>query len=171
MFRRETLLQLGGYRDVEWPEDYDLYLRADQAGIAMGKPEGVLLRWREHEGRLTHTDERYSRLRFQQAKAHFLAQGRLTDSPILILGAGPSGRQMHDLLLSEGRKVAGFIDVHPRRIGGLKRNKPVWGADNPSKWPEGFILVAVGSRGARVEISEFLSSCGLHESRDYLFVA
>jgi len=171
IFRRDTLLQLGGYREVEWPEDYDLFLRADRAGIAMGKPDGILLNWREHDGRLTHTDERYSRLHFQQAKAHFLAQGRLPDVPLLILGAGPTGRQLYDLLLSEGRMAAGFIDVHPRRIGGMKRDKPVWGADDPSKWPDGFILVAVGSRGARVEISEFLSSSGRRESRDYLFVA
>ena len=34
---------------AEWPEDYDLYLRADAAGMKMGKPEAILLRWREHE--------------------------------------------------------------------------------------------------------------------------
>jgi glycosyltransferase involved in cell wall biosynthesis len=171
MFRREALFQLDGYRDVDWPEDYDLFLRADQAGFAMAKPGEILLRWREHDKRLTHTDQRYSRLRFQQAKAHYLARTRLADLPLIILGAGPTGRQMYDLLQAEGREVAGFIDINPRRIGGLKRNKPVWGTQEPEQWPAGMILVAVGSRGAREEISSFLSTCNRQEGKDYLFVA
>ena len=56
MFRRDVLIGLGGYREVDWPEDYDLFLRADQAGIRMAKPEPILLRWREHKNRLTHID-------------------------------------------------------------------------------------------------------------------
>ncbi len=49
MFRRAALQQLQAYRNNEWPEDYDLFLRADAAGLKMGKPEPVLLRWREHQ--------------------------------------------------------------------------------------------------------------------------
>ena len=44
MFRCTVLEQLNGYRDPDWPEDYDLYLRADAAGVQMGKPAPVVLR-------------------------------------------------------------------------------------------------------------------------------
>lgn len=77
MFRSAALRSLGGFHDPEWPEDYDLYLRADARGIKMGKPPECLLRWREHPGRLTRTEDRYSQGNFQAAKAHYLANSRL----------------------------------------------------------------------------------------------
>lgn len=172
MFRREALLRLGGYQDPRWPEDYDLYLRADELGMKMAKPAEVLYRWREHEGRLTRTDERYARRRFQAAKAHYLARGRLAGKgPVVIWGAGPGGRLMHDLLRQENVPVRGFLEVHPRRIGGLKRGLPVWSVDEIARVRESFVLVAVGAAGVRPKIREFMQSHARVEGEDYLFVA
>jgi glycosyltransferase involved in cell wall biosynthesis len=172
MFRREALLGLGGYRDPDWPEDYDLFLRADEAGMKMGKPEQVLYRWREHENRLTRTDGRYRPERFQAAKAHYLSRYRLRDKgPVIIWGAGPGGRLMHDLLRQEGVVIRGFLEVHPRRIGGRKRDLPVWSIDEIPRMKESFVLVAVGAAGVRPEIREFMQSHGRIEGQDYLFVA
>jgi glycosyltransferase involved in cell wall biosynthesis len=170
MFRRRVLEELGGYRDCEWPEDYDLFLRADAAGIRMAKPAGVLLHWRDHADRLTRTDPRYSLLQFQRAKAHFLVASRLPAKDIVIWGAGPTGKQMFDLLGAEGLVADGFIDVHPRRIGGKKRGKPVWPLKAALR-EDIFVLVAVGARSAREKIRDFLSAHERSEGRDYLFVA
>jgi len=172
MFRREAILRLGGYGDPDWPEDYDLFLRADALGMRMGKPEPVLLRWREHARRLTRNDERYDRKRFQAAKAHYLSKHRLAGKgPVVLWGAGPSGRLMHDLLLREGTGVAGFLDVHPRRIGGEKRGLPVWPIERLDQVSDRFILVAVGAAGARSEIREFMHQHALREGEHFLFVA
>jgi glycosyltransferase involved in cell wall biosynthesis len=172
MFRREALLRLGGYRDPGWPEDYDLFLRADEAGMKMGKPAQILYRWREHENRLTRTDARYHPRRFQQAKAHYLARYRLRDKgPVIIWGAGPGGRLMHDLLQHEGVPIKGFLDVHPRRIGGRKRDLPVWSIDEIDRMTENFTLVAVGAAGVRPEIRDFMKLHGRVEGEHYLFVA
>lgn len=172
LFRREVIERLGGYGDPDWPEDYDLYLRADAAGYAMGKPGPVLLRWRDHDARLTRRAERYSHGQFQRAKAHYLAQGRLPgDRPLWIWGAGPTGRQMHDLLHAEGIGAEGFLEVHPRRIGGRKRDLPVWPIDRLAGHPDAFVLGAVGAAGARAKIRAFMQQQGRQEGRDYLFVA
>jgi len=171
LFRRTALQQLKGYRDTQWPEDYDLLLRADAAGMRMGKPDPVLLKWREHEHRLTHTDSRYSRKRFMQAKAHFLVKHRLKGCAVIIWGAGPTGRLMHDLLIAEGGKIDGFIEVHPRRIGGKKRDLPVWAGDKIKQQTTEMVLVAVGSAGAREEIADFMHKYAKIEGQDYLFVA
>jgi glycosyltransferase involved in cell wall biosynthesis len=171
MFRRAALQQLQGYRDHEWPEDYDLFLRADAAGMQMGKPAPVLLRWREHDTRLTHTDSRYRRERFMRAKTHFLVNHRLKDQRVIIWGAGPTGRLMHDLIIAEGGAVEGFIEVHPRRIGGRKRALPVWSVDKCREPDLPMILVAVGAAGAREEIAVFMSRHDKAEGEDYLFVA
>lgn len=170
VFRREVLQQLGAYANPDWPEDYDLYLRADAAGIGMAKPRQTLLRWRDHPERLTRTDRRYAMERFQRAKIHYLVRSRLPDRRLLIWGAGPTGKLTFDLLASEGVEVAGFIEVHPRRIGGRKRGKPVSGIELAAKARD-FILVAVGARNARARIRTFLEGSGQQEGRDFLFVA
>ena len=171
LFRRDAIDRLGGYRDPDWPEDYDLFLRADSAGMRMGKPDGVVLRWREHPQRLTRSDPRYDIARFQAAKAHFLVSQRLHGRPLVIWGAGPTGRLMHDLLESEGAAINGFLEVHPRRIGGSKRGLPVWPVDHVSELKDELVLVAVGAAGAREEIGAYMLERGKKEGSDYLFVA
>jgi glycosyltransferase involved in cell wall biosynthesis len=172
MFRRDALQRLGGYNDPEWPEDYDLYLRADAFGMKMGKPPEILLRWREHGDSLTRSDPRYGLEKFQAAKAHYLARDRLARvGPVLIWGAGPTGRLTHDLLQGEGVEVRGFLEIHPRRIGGSKRGLPVWSFEDLDEHPDTFVLVAVGAAGAREKIRKFMQTRNRQEGIDHLFVA
>jgi len=172
VFRRGALLALGGYGDPDWPEDYDLFLRADAAGMRMGKPGPTVLRWREHGGRLTRLSPRYAMQRFHAAKAHYLARHRLLGKPPVVLwGAGPTGRLFHDLLVAEGVGVKGFLDVHPRRVGGSKRGLPVWPIAHAADCGGHPLLVAVGAAGARRKIRRYLQELGRSEGEQYLFVA
>ena len=171
MFRKAALQKLGGYRSNQWPEDYDLLLRADAGHMRMGKPEPVLLRWREHESRLTHTDSLYDRQNFMRAKSHFLVHHRLHGRSVIIWGAGPTGRLMFDLITAESAKVEGFIEVHPRRIGGLKRGLPVWSIDKVKTLGDSMLLIAVGAAGAREEIADYLRKYDKIPGQDYLYVA
>jgi len=78
---------------------------------------------------------------------------------------------MHDLLQAEGVAIKGFLEVHPRRIGGQKRGLPVWPLDEISRLEHAFILVAVGAAGVRPEIRAFMQKHAKTEGEDYLFVA
>ena len=78
---------------------------------------------------------------------------------------------MHDLLSAEGGTIDGFLEVHPRRIGGKKRNLPVWAIDRIQQQATEMVLVAVGSAGARENIYDFMNSHKKIEGQDYLFVA
>jgi hypothetical protein len=145
--------ELGGWRQGDFPEDYDFLLRAAQRGLRFGKPEQPLLRWRDHQARLTRSDPRYSRAAFLALKARHLAAWRLGGRPVWIAGAGPTGRDLCDALQAEGVTVIGFFDVHPRRIGGRKRGLPVWAqAEMERVPPESCGLLAVGSPGSRERI-------------------
>ncbi|MDX1285778.1 MAG: glycosyltransferase, partial [Draconibacterium sp.] len=92
-FRRDVYEALNGYHDPEWAEDYDMWLRAHAMGIKMGKPEGIVLHWREHENRLTHRDNRYDNKLFMKAKAFYLAHNNdyLKHRKAIIWGTGPNG--------------------------------------------------------------------------------
>src|SRR5262249_10219582 len=49
MMRRATLVALGGWRERGWPEDLDLWLRAIEAGLRLGKVPRALYAWRQHD--------------------------------------------------------------------------------------------------------------------------
>ena len=175
MVRRLELLQLEGYRDVGWPEDYDLWLRYRAAGKIFAKVPQVLLSWREHGGRLTHTDRRYSVENFLRAKAHFLSTGPLRGRDVFVWGAGKTGRRLSKHLIREGTAPIAFIDINADKIGGTLRGAPVIGAcDLRAQWDAAarpFLVVAVASRGARQLIRQTLADLGLTEVEDYLCAA
>ncbi len=171
VIRRSLFERLGGYRDTSWAEDYDLWLRAHAAGIAMAKPDGILLRWRDHDGRLSRTDPRCNQAGFTCAKAHYLAHTRLREREAVIWGAAPTGAALHDALVAEGVRIAGFIDIDPRKIGGRKRGKPVWPPSAAAELDGELILGAVGARGARASIRGALAGLGKREGTDFLMTA
>ena len=80
------------------------------AGKQFAKVPEVLLSWREHPDRLTHTDSRYSVENFLRAKAHYLLQGPLRDSDeIIVWGAGKTGRRLSKIGWYDSRTVLHLV--------------------------------------------------------------
>ena len=77
LLRRRTLVEVGGYQDRGWPEDYDLWLRMALEGKRFHKVTECLYYWREHITRLTRTDSRYAVEKFLACKARYLLAGPL----------------------------------------------------------------------------------------------
>ena len=176
MMRREELVDLGGYQDRGWPEDYDLWLRYRAAGRCFAKVPEVLHYWREHPQRATHVQGRYSVENFLRAKAHYLCAGPLQERDgLAVWGAGKTGRRLAKHLEREGRAPDVFVDIAPKKIGGTLRRKPVIGPEDLLAWwtrhERPILLAAVASRGARVLIREALDGWGLIEGNDFLCVA
>jgi glycosyltransferase involved in cell wall biosynthesis len=176
MFRRDVIVTLGGYRDVPWPEDLDLFYRLLEARRRAGKVPRVLHRWRDHDARLSRRDPRYAREAFAAAKAHFLPRVHGLRE-VVVWGAGKTGRRFARLLRAEGVEVRAFLEVRPDRAGTLWRGIPILApADletRASEWRAAGIalLGAVASRGARAEIRAALRGAGLAEGRDFWMVA
>jgi glycosyltransferase involved in cell wall biosynthesis len=176
VYRRQAILQVGGYQDHGWAEDYDLWLRLYLQGNRFAKLPEVLLDWREHPARLTRSDSRYSLENFLRCKAHYLARGPLSGRDALIIwGAGMTGRRLSKHLLRQKLPLVGFIDIDPKKIGHTLRGFPVFAPDVlPGLWSDHakpVLLAAVGSRGARQLIRQQLAGFGLEEADDYWCVA
>jgi len=155
-----------------------MWFRAHAAGIKMGKPEGVLLHWREHRNRLTHCDNRYDTRLFMKAKAYYLAQSQahLKNRKAIIWGTGPTGVNLYDILVEQAVEVEAFIEVNPRRVGGIKRGLPVIHFTEITQYTLQYdnaplIIGAVGARGARTEMRQALLDMGKEEGTDFLFAA
>jgi len=172
--RRDMLVAAGGYRDCGWPEDYDLWLRLFEEGVRFAKVERPLHFWREHGARLTRRDARYSTDAFLRCKARHLALGPLSGGrPAVVWGAGRTGRSLARLLLDGGAEITAFIDIDPRKIGGVARGRPVLA---PAALPgvlagDAVVLAAVASRGARGLIRSRLVELGLAEGEGFWCVA
>lgn len=172
VMRRSWLERVGGYQDRGWPEDYDLWLRLHLAGARFAKVPEVLLAWREHAGRATRTDSRYSVENFLRAKAWYLMRGPLVGKEtVIIWGAGQMGRRLAKQLGRVGAPLRAFIDIDPGKIGRTRRGAPICSPqDLPALWGSSsrpVLLAAVGSRGARRLIRSHLETMGLVEGADW----
>jgi glycosyltransferase involved in cell wall biosynthesis len=171
LIRTAALRALGGYRAFDGPEDYDLWLRAREAGLRFAKLPETLLSWRDTPGRLTRRDPRYAPDRFLKLKLAALERGELAAGRAAVVwGAGPIGKAWAQALLARGHRVAGFVEVDARKIGETIHGAPVVGVADAARL-EGLHLAAVGQAGARDRIREAAARLGLVDGRDLLAVA
>jgi len=176
LFRKEAVLKAGGYQDHGWAEDYDLWLRLYLAGKKFAKVEQVLLDWREHTERLTRTDSRYSLENFLRAKAYYLVKGPLAErDAVIIWGAGMIGRRLSKHLVRNGAPLKAFLEVDTKKVGKTLRGLPIQSYESLSEvwaaYEKPVILAAVGARGARKLIRDYLMAHGFREGEDWWGVA
>lgn len=175
MFRRDLIERHGGYRDGDFPEDYELWLRWLDAGVRFGKVPVRLLEWHDSPGRTSRCDPRYAVERFAEIKCRYLARWLrehvAPERRLWLWGAGRITRRRFDPLEHEGLRFTGFIDIDPRKSGRHRDGRPVVLADQLPDRRESFVLAGVASRGAREAIAAHLTARGWVEGTDFLMVA
>lgn len=175
MFRRGCLEKFGGYRDGDFPEDYELWLRWLEADVRFGKVPEEILVWNDPPGRLSRTDPRYDVDRFYETKCAYLGRWlRANVDPARALwlwGAGRVTRRRFDPLERGGFRFEGFIDVDPKKANTHRDGRRVVMADDLPDRGGSFLVVGVGNRGARVQIVDFLTARGWREGIDFLLAA
>jgi len=163
MARRGALVAAGGYRDGDFPEDYDLWLRLFLAGRRFAKLPRALLEWRDHAARLTRTHPRYRLAAFFGIKSEALwaLDGeRLRRGRTVVWGAGNRGRPWRRFLRGRGVRPAFLVDVDARKIGRALSGVPVRALDALATESWDTLLVVVGARGARDLIRAHLAGAG-----------
>jgi glycosyltransferase involved in cell wall biosynthesis len=171
MIRRDVLEAVGGYRDVPWPEDYDLILRVAAAGGRMAKVPETLLRWREGEGRLSRTDPRYSEDAFRRLKVRYLAPRLSSRAGVVVWGAGPVGKAFARELVTAGQPLRAFVEIDPRKVGQRIHGVPVVAPDGLARFRDAFVVAAVSGPSARAEIRSHLHAAGWREGAEFVAVA
>lgn len=168
---RREVFELG-YRDGPFPEDYDLWLRANEAGFRMVKVSEQLLDWTESPDRLTRRDDRYSDEAFDRCRREHLLVGPLRDVPCVDLwGAGKTGKPWLRWLIGEGIKVRRLYDIDPRKIGERIHSVRVEHPDDMQTADGVTLVVAVGAAGARELIEPHIVQRRYRPGVDAWFVA
>ena len=173
MFRRGVEREHGGYREGDFPEDYELWLRWLAAGVRMAKVPSLLYHWQDSPTRLSRVDRRYRPEAFYRCKARYIAAHlrNRVNRPLLVWGAGRTTRRRARMLTDYGVRVQGYVDIDPRKMG---RDTPEGRVRAPAELPppgEVFVLAYVGSRGAREKIRDELTGKRYVEGRDFFCCA
>jgi cellulose synthase/poly-beta-1,6-N-acetylglucosamine synthase-like glycosyltransferase len=171
LIRREVLVEFG-YRDVGWPEDYDLFLRLQREGQAVGVVPRRLLAKRWHSQCLSRRSEVYAAERFLQCKASHLADSFLEQSDRYVLwGYGQTGRALRRALAERGKRAVAIVEVHPRRLGNTIHGAPVIAPDSLLAWREHPLVASVSGTDARNQIRVALSRMGYREWDEFVCAA
>ncbi len=171
MTARREVFELG-FREGPFPEDYDLWLRAMQAGFRFAKVEGVVLDWTDGPGRLTRSHPNYSSEAFDRCRREHLLAGPLKGAAeVRFWGAGQTGKPWLRWLRETGTRVECVVEVSPRKIGETIHGAPVVPPDALPGPDGGPLLIAVGAPGARELILKRLNEVGYRPGVDAWFVA
>jgi glycosyltransferase involved in cell wall biosynthesis len=171
MIRREVLAAFG-YRDTDWPEDYDLVLRLLATGQNVSVVPRRLLGWRDGPARLTRTAPRYALERIAACKAAFLASGFLAGVEEYVLwGYGSTGRAIRRALLVHGKRPSHIVEVDPRRLGQKIDGAPVVPYEALASLGRRSIVASVAGGRARGAIRAALLEMGFSETRDFVCAA
>lgn len=171
--RKAAVDAVGLWREGDFPEDYELWLRLVANGWRLTNLTGPpLFRWRDHDARLTWSDPRYERKRHLALKARYLAEMlREKDSRCLVWGAGPTGLLLTRHLRSFGVEVLRFIDLHPRKVGQRIHGIEVHAPSQLEGFDGTHLIAAVGAFGAREEIRGELHQRGWREGEHFTCAA
>jgi hypothetical protein len=170
--RADAVAAVGGYRELGWPEDYDLLLRLWEAGGRFAKAEGELLHWREGSTRLSRVHPAYGPDAFRRLKVDVLRRTLLKDRDgAIVWGAGPTGKAFARALADRSVEVRAFVDLDPRKVGQTVHGAPVIAPEEVNRFRGAFCVAAVGQPGAREEIREALRRLGWSELVDFVAVA
>lgn len=171
MWRRSVATALGMYREGDFPEDYEMWLRWLDAGVKIMKLPELVLKWHDSDTRLTRTDTIYSDASFYRIKTEYLAKWLEKNNPfhpyVSIWGASRISRRRARLLEPYGIKYQCFIDTRRGRQFG---EELIYYEELPEAG-EMFILTYIKQINNRIKIMKFLESKGYVEGESYLLIS
>lgn len=175
MYRRKLIERCGGYREGDFPEDYEMVLRWIAGGARIGKVNRVLYDWHDPPTRLSRNDPRYAMQVFHQCKAPYLTQAIAASGAgnreLWIWGAGRPARKCARPLFAAWRQPAGYIDIDPVKIGRTLHGAPVVSPESLPPKGSAVIVAYVGTRGAGENIRQDLVTQGWVEGIDFWIAA
>ena len=171
MWRSEVAIYNGMYKNGDFPEDYQMWLRWLNNGVKIGKVPHKIIKWYDSDQRLTRSSSIYSTESFYKAKSPFLNSYLKHINPhypkVAVWGASKISRKRAELLTKYGIEICCYIDISTKR---QLDKKILFYKDIPKKG-DMFILVYVKQSEMRKNVETFLLQKGFTEGENYLFIS
>ena len=169
---RANALKALRYRDMGWPEDWDLLLRLLDLGAEVGIVPQVLHHWHLSESSLSQHSSAYTIEAFARCRAAFLADGFLRDvSHYALMGYGNTGKRLRKDMREFGKECNLISELHPASIGQTIEGAEVIHHDEIPKHSIDKMLVSVAGLEQRSAIRKMMQGVGLTEEQHYIFTA
>ena len=171
MWRRGVAEKWGMYKNGNFPEDYELWLRWLSKGVKIMKLDETFIKWYDSPKRLTRTHPIYSNEAFFRIKTQYLADWLKKNNPhypkVAIWGASRISRKYISFLKEQAIEIDFVIDIKKSR----QRNKQVTYYEDIPSSKEVFVLVYMKHLSIRNQIQDFLHSKGFVLGLNYLLVS
>ena len=166
LMKTESLRAVGGFLQLDGPEDWDLWARMFARGCRFCKVPRTLYFWREHDNRATRTDPRLSDENFRALKCAHLVAGPLRDmQKVELWSHGRQGEAWAGLLEGSQAFKFSYRPLNP---------KPVVSGHSPiPPFPPGdssMVLVAYGTENIRKWFRDKMVDLGGQSGKDYLLL-
>ncbi len=166
LMKTESVRAAGGWRQVDGPEDWDLWARMFAGGFRFEKVPRTLYFWREHENRATRTDPRLADENFRALKCAHLLSGPLSGKRLVELWShGRQGEAWAGLLSGRGGFEFSYRPLNPRPVVSKRVALPAGPAANCA-----MILVAYGTEAIRNWFKSTLADLGRQSGKDFLLI-
>jgi len=166
LMKTQSLKDAGGFRQLDGPEDWDLWARMFARGRRFEKVPRLLYFWREHEQRATRTDPRLCEDNFRALKCTHLLSGSLKGAEQVELWShGRQGQAWAELLSERGSFRFFYRELNPKPVMAGRAALPRFPLDNP-----GMLLVAYGTESIRRWFSDKLVDLGGRSGKNYLLI-
>lgn len=168
--RKADLEQCGAFKDLDYPEDYDLVLRWYYAGFEFRVVPEITLWWREHPDRTSRTSRNYKQEAFFRLKIRRFLEWEDTGGTLALLGTGRKGKITARILEKQQRNfrwLALMPELYPNGI----RGKRILALGDLPQFSDIQVLITVyPNADERQSIREFMEQCGLEEGVGYWFL-
>ncbi|MCH2233814.1 MAG: glycosyltransferase [Crocinitomicaceae bacterium] len=117
MMRKEDFVRIGGFKDLEYPEDYDFAFRCFENSVKIVSTSDVVHEWRDYPERTSRNDPNYADNSFIDLKLrrYFQLFYSLTE-PLTVWGAGKKGKEIARKLIEREIEFDWVCD-NPNKIG------------------------------------------------------
>lgn len=171
MWRKEIGEKYGMYKDGNFPEDYEMWLRWLSKGVKIKKLDSPILNWHDSNTRLTRTQSIYSVSSFFRIKTKYLAnwlrEKNRFHPHIAVWGAKRISRRRARLLTEYGIEIDYYIDISREH---KLSDKVIYYSEIPDPGTI-FILIYIKQMDAREKIQDYLNSRGYEEGINYLLIS
>lgn len=172
LMRKQDLLAIGAFNNLEYPEDYDLVLKCYQAGFQIQYCEETTLYWREHPERTSRNSEHYQQRAFFQLKISQFLKFENKGQKILIWGSTKKGRLSASILLEKGYDFI-WMDLNPQQFpNGIQGQKVIsfleTSAFNPLETQ--ILLCIYPENDQKRKIKAYLESLNFLEGKNYWYL-
>lgn len=170
MMRTDELLEMGGFSNLSYPEDYDLVFQWYKRDFQILTVRELTLLWREHPDRTSRNSENYGQLSFFKMKLKYFLNLELKDRNLVIWGTGKKAGVCARLLDENNVPFQWMALDHNKHKPGIQghsilSHKQLGSVEKP------ILLISVyPDREVRNEMNSYLNELELREGRDFWYL-